>query len=56
MKKVLEKSMAEIIFITIVTLVMMSSCSVQKKVNKKCCIKTAQEVYEYEGLTNNINK
>tara|TARA_R110002020_G_scaffold413104_1_gene622811 strand:+ start:314 stop:508 length:195 start_codon:yes stop_codon:yes gene_type:complete len=39
-----------VIFTIIVILLSMSSCGSTNKV-KKCCAKTAQEVYEYEGLT-----
>ena len=39
-----------VILTIIVILLSMSSCGSTNKV-KKCCAKTAQEVYEYEGLT-----
>ena len=36
--------------IIIIGMVVLSSCTTTK-VDKKCCKKTVQEVYEYEGLT-----
>ena len=56
MSKVLEKRVAEIIVITVITVVLlgMSSCGSTKQLEEKpvkeCCKKTAQAVYEYEGL------
>ena len=49
MTKIIERNMAELIVLTITALVLMSSCGSTEKV-KDCCKKTAQEVYEYEGL------
>ena len=49
MSKVIEKNVAEIIIIGVFLIVFLSSCGSTNKV-KKCCAKTAQEVYEYEGL------
>ncbi len=54
MKKIIENSVAEIIIISVFLIVFLSSCSctkqIQEKPMKDCCKKTAQEVYEYEGL------
>jgi PBP1b-binding outer membrane lipoprotein LpoB len=36
--------------LVIAGIVMISSCTITKE-KKDCCKKTAQEVYEYEGLT-----
>ena len=50
MTKIVEKSIAEIIIIGLITIVFLSSCGNTKEM-KDCCKKTAQEVYEYEGWT-----
>jgi len=56
MMKIVENNLAEIIIIiSIFTMCFFSSCGNTKEM-KKCCKKTVQEMYEYEGLTNNINK
>ena len=55
MKKIMEKSVAEIIVISIFLIIFLSSCGNSKQIKEKemkdCCKKTAQEVYEYEGWT-----
>ena len=48
MIKIIERNVAEIIILGIL-LIILSSCGSTNKI-KKCCQKTAQEVYEYEGL------
>ena len=50
MIKIIERNVAEIIILGILLIILLSSCGSTNKV-KKCCAKTAQEVYEYEGLT-----
>ena len=49
MIKIIERNVAEIIILGIFLIILLSSCGSTNKV-KKCCQKTAQEVYEYEGL------
>ena len=49
MKKMIERNVAEIIMLSLFTVVFMSSCGSTKEM-KDCCKKTVQEVYEYEGL------
>ena len=49
MSKIIEKNVAELIVLGIFLIILLSSCGSTNKV-KKCCQKTAQEVYEYEGL------
>ena len=49
MKKMIEKNVAEIIMLSLFTVVFMSSCGSTEEM-KDCCKKTVQEVYEYEGL------
>ena len=53
MKKIIEQNLAEIIIISIFILAF-SSCTTTKQIHekklKKCCEKTVQAVYEYEGL------
>jgi len=49
MKKIIEKNVAEIIMLSLFTVVFMSSCGSTEEM-KDCCKKTVQEVYEYEGL------
>tara|TARA_R110002020_G_C16105795_1_gene759086 strand:+ start:357 stop:626 length:270 start_codon:yes stop_codon:yes gene_type:complete len=70
MKKIVERNMAEIVFITIVTLVMMSSCGVQfgnyeryKKVHRSSMCSEINksvdelEYYVQEDVNNgNLNK
>ena len=67
MTKIVERNLAELIVIGVFVTVFLSSCGLQfgnyerykqvnrsgmcQEVKKDCCIKTAQEVYEYEGLT-----
>ena len=53
MKKIIENSVAEIIRITVFSIAFLSSCGSTKQIQepvKECCEKTAQAVYEYEGL------
>ena len=45
----IERNVAEIIMLSLFTVVFMSSCGSTKEM-KGCCKKTVQEVYEYEGL------
>ena len=52
MSKIIEKNVAELIVLGIFLIILLSSCGSTNKV-KKCCQKTGQEVYEYEGLTVN---
>ena len=52
MKKIIEQNLAEII-VTTVFIVCFSSCTSTKQIQepmKECCEKTAQAIYEYEGL------
>ena len=46
MSKVKDNYLAEIIIILVVAIMFLTSCSG----TKKCCIKTANEVYKYEGM------
>ena len=46
MSKVRDNYLAEIIIILVVATMLLTSCSG----TKKCCIKTANEVYKYEGM------
>ena len=49
MIKIIEKNVAELIMLGILLIILLSSCGSTNKL-KKCCQKTVQEVYEYEGL------
>jgi len=52
MKKIIEQNLAELI-VTTVFVVCFSSCTSTKQIQepmKECCEKTAQAIYEYEGL------
>tara|TARA_R100001463_G_scaffold6910_5_gene22335 strand:- start:627 stop:785 length:159 start_codon:yes stop_codon:yes gene_type:complete len=49
MSKIIESNVAEMIIIGIFLAIFLSSCGNTKEI-KKCCKKTVQEVYEYEGL------
>ena len=53
MSKIIERNLAEIIIISIF-IIAFSSCGSTKEM-KECCKKTAQEVYEYEGLVVDCN-
>ena len=46
MHKVRDNYIAEIIITIVVIIMLLTSCSG----TKKCCIKTANEVYKYEGM------
>ena len=46
MHKIKDNYTAEIIVIIVFTIALLSSCGS----TKKCCIKTANEVYKYEGM------
>ena len=46
MHKVRDNYVAEIIVILVITTMLLTSCGG----TKKCCIKTANEVYKYEGM------
>ena len=48
MKKISEIIMCTILLTWIIVMVINND---RTNGHKKCCIKTAQEVYEYEGLT-----
>ena len=55
MHKVKDNYIAEIIIAIVVSVMILTSCGSTYTCpsyasNKKCCIKTANEVYEYEGL------
>ncbi len=49
MSKVRENYIAEIIVVLVITIILLTSCGS----TKKCCIKTANEVYKYEGMYTN---
>ena len=53
MAKILERNVAELIIVSLILLVFLTSCGTAKKIQeepmKECCKKTAQAVYEYEG-------
>ena len=46
MHKVRDNYVAEIIVILVVAIMLLTSCGS----TKKCCVKTANEVYKYEGM------
>ena len=46
MRKVRDNYTAEIIITIVVLIMFLTSCSG----TKKCCVKTANEVYKYEGM------
>ena len=46
MHKVRDNYLAEIIVVIVITTMLLTSCGG----TKKCCIKTANEVYKYEGM------
>ena len=46
MSKVRDNYLAEIIITVVVLIMFLTSCSG----TKKCCVKTANEVYKYEGM------
>ena len=46
MSKVRDNYLAEVIILVVITVMFLTSCSG----TKKCCIKTANEVYKYEGM------
>jgi len=50
MSKIIERNVAELIMVGVISLILMTSCGSTKEI-KECCKKTAQKVYEYEGLT-----
>ena len=53
MVKVVEKNVAELIIVSLILLVFLTSCGTTKQTQKEpmreCCKKTVQAVYEYEG-------
>jgi len=58
MSKVRDNYLAEIIIVLVITVMLVSSCGSTYTCpsyasNKKCCIKTANEVYKYEGMYTN---
>jgi len=46
MRRVADNYTAEIIILIVITVMLLTSCGS----TKKCCIKTANEVYKYEGM------
>ena len=46
MSKVRDNYLAEVIILVVITVMFLTSCSG----TKKCCVKTANEVYKYEGM------
>ena len=46
MRRVADNYIAEIIILIVITVMLLTSCGG----TKKCCIKTANEVYKYEGM------
>ena len=46
MRRVADNYTAEIIILIVIAIMFLTSCSG----TKKCCIKTANEVYKYEGM------
>ena len=46
MRRVADNYTAEIIILVVITVMLLTSCGS----TKKCCIKTANEVYKYEGM------
>ena len=46
MHKVRDNYLAEVIIVVVVALMLLTSCGS----TKKCCVKTANEVYKYEGM------
>ena len=46
MVKRAQDNAAEIIILIVITIMLLTSCGS----TKKCCIKTANEVYKYEGM------
>lgn len=49
MSKVRDNYLAEIIVVLVIITILLASCGS----TKKCCIKTANEVYKYEGMYTN---
>jgi len=47
--KVRDNYLAEIIVVLVITIILLNSCGS----TKKCCIKTANDVYKYEGMYTN---
>ena len=50
MTRIIEKNVAELIMLVVITLVLMSSCGSTREM-KACCERTSHEIYKYEGLT-----
>ena len=46
MSKIKDNYLAEILIVLVITTMLLTSCAS----TKKCCIKTANEVYKYEGM------
>ena len=46
MSKIRDNYLAEIIVIIVIATMLLTSCGS----TKKCCVKTANEVYKYEGM------
>ena len=46
MHKVRDNYLAEVIITVVILIMLLTSCGS----TKKCCIKTANEVYKYEGM------
>ena len=46
MRRVRDNYTAEVIVILVITTMLLTSCGS----TKKCCVKTANEVYKYEGM------
>ena len=49
MSKIKDNYLAEILIVLVITTMLLTSCGS----TKKCCIKTANEVYKYEGMDAN---
>ena len=56
MSKIKDNYLAEILIVLVITTMLLTSCGS----TKKCCIKTANEVYKYVGMyanqTENIDE
>ena len=46
MSKIKDIYLAEVIILIVITTMLLTSCGTMKK----CCVKTANEVYKYEGM------
>ena len=55
MTKIKDNYLAEVIIVAVIALMLLNSCGSTYTCpsyasTKKCCIKTANEVYKYEGM------